>query len=66
MAGKPHGYHLTKEGISGEGTGLGGEVHGIREGTREYGSSEGTPQEGKDSTKLLDSTRSCRTEKLNS
>ena len=32
MAGKPHGYQLTKEGISGEGAGLGGEVHGIREG----------------------------------
>ena len=57
MAGKPQVYHLTKEGLSGEGAGLGGEVHGIREGTREYGSSEGTPQEGKDSTLPLDSTR---------
>jgi hypothetical protein len=66
MAEKPHGYQLTKEDISGEGTGSCGEVHGIREVTREYGPSEGTPQEGKDSTRPLESTSFCGTEKLNS
>lgn len=57
MAGKPYGYHLTEEGISGEDTGLGGKVHGVREGTSKYEPSEGTPQEGKDSTRPLDLSR---------
>jgi hypothetical protein len=47
MAEERRGYSLSEEGVSGKGPGLGGEVHGIREGTREYGSSEGTPIEGR-------------------
>ncbi|MFH1212275.1 MAG: Fic family protein [Candidatus Woesearchaeota archaeon] len=57
MAKKPHGYNLAEEGVSGKGSGLGGEVHGIREGTGEYGPSEGTPQEGKGNIPPLDSIR---------
>jgi fido (protein-threonine AMPylation protein) len=57
VAGRPLRYKLPEEGISGEGSRLGGKVHGIREGAGEYGSSEGTPGEGKDSTRPLDSTR---------
>jgi hypothetical protein len=53
----PNKCSISQEGISGKGPGLGGEVHGIREGSREYRSSEGTPQEGKGSTRPLDSTR---------
>jgi len=57
MAGKPRGYKVLEESISGKGAGLGGEIHGVREGAGEYGSSEGTPGEGKDSTRPIDSTR---------
>ena len=57
VAGRPLRYKLPEEGISGEGAGLGGKVHGIRERAGEYGSSEGTHREGKDSTRPLDSTR---------
>ncbi|MBI4378231.1 MAG: Fic family protein, partial [Nitrospinae bacterium] len=57
VAGKPQGYKLPPEGLSGEGSGLGREVHGVREGGGGYKSSEGTPEEGKDSTRPLDSTR---------
>lgn len=32
-AGKPQRYKLSEEGISGEGSGLGGKVYGVREGT---------------------------------
>lgn len=56
VAGRPGRYKLPKEGISGEDTGLGSEVHGVREGTGEYGPSERTPREGEDSTRPLDST----------
>jgi fido (protein-threonine AMPylation protein) len=61
VAGRPRRYKLPEEGVSGEGPGLGGEVHGIREGTGEYGPSEGAPGEGKDSTRPLDSTRFLET-----
>jgi Fic family protein len=57
MAEARRGYSFPEEGIPGKSSGLGGEVHGIREGTREYGSPEGTSQEGRGSTKPLDSTR---------
>jgi hypothetical protein len=40
VAGRPRRYKLPEEGISGEDTRLGGEVHGVREGTSEYGPSE--------------------------
>ncbi|PIQ93230.1 MAG: hypothetical protein COY75_09915 [Nitrospirae bacterium CG_4_10_14_0_8_um_filter_41_23] len=54
---KPRRYKRSKEDISGKCSGLGGEVHGIREGTGEYESPEGTPQEREDSTRPLNSTR---------
>lgn len=57
VAGKSRGYKLTQKGISREDTGLGGEVHGVREGAGEYEPTEGTPREGEDSTRPLDSTR---------
>jgi len=57
VAKKPHGYNRSKEGISGKGSGLGGKVDGIREGTGEYGPPEGTDRKGKDSTRPVDSTR---------
>lgn len=57
VAEEPCRYKLPEECVSGEGPGLGGEVHGIREGTGEYEPSEGTRREGKDSTRPLDSTR---------
>jgi len=57
VAGKPHRYKLPAEGVSGEGSGLGGEVYGVREGTGEYESPERTPRERKESTHPLDSTR---------
>ncbi len=62
VAGKPLGYKLTAESVSGKDSGLGGEVHGVREGTGEYGPPEGTPREGEDSTRPLDSTRYFETE----
>lgn len=61
VAGKPLGYKLTAESVSGEDSGLGGEVHGVREGTGEYGSPEGTSGEGEDSSSPLDSTRYLET-----
>ncbi len=61
VAGKPLGYKLTAESVSGEDSGLGGEVHGVREGTGEYGPPERTPKEGEDSTRPLDSTRYIET-----
>jgi len=36
VAERPRKYKLPEEGISGEDPGLGGEVHGIREGAGEY------------------------------
>lgn len=57
VAGKPEGYKRPAEGLSGEGSRLGGEVHGVRERTGKYDPSEGTPREGEDSTRPLDSTR---------
>lgn len=63
VAGKPQGYKLSEKGIPAKGAGLGGEVHGIREGAGEYGSSKGTPQEREDSTRPLDSTRYFETAK---
>lgn len=57
VAGKPQGYKRPAEGLSGKGSRLGGEVHGVRERTGEYDPSEGTPREGEDSTRPLDSTR---------
>jgi fido (protein-threonine AMPylation protein) len=57
VAGKPHRYKHSEEGISGKGSGLGCEVYGVREGAGEYEPSEGTSGEGKDNTRPLDSTR---------
>jgi fido (protein-threonine AMPylation protein) len=57
MAKEPQGYNLSKKGISGKGSGLGGKVDGIRARTGEYGPPEGTDREGKDSTRPVDSTR---------
>jgi len=57
VAGKPRGYKFLEEGLSGQGSRLGGKVHGVREGAGEYGSAAGTPGEGEDSTRPLDSTR---------
>ncbi len=61
VAERPHRYKFPEEGISGEDSGLGGKVHGVREGAGKYGSSEGAPGEGKDSTRPLDSTRYFKT-----
>lgn len=57
LAGKSHRYKLTEDSLSEEGSGLGSEVYGVREGTGEYESPEGTPRERKESTRSLDSTR---------
>jgi fido (protein-threonine AMPylation protein) len=57
VAEEPCRYKLPEEGVSGEGSRLGGKVHGIREGVGEYEPSEGTPRKGEDSTRPLDSTR---------
>ena len=57
VAGQPRRYKFIEESISGQGSRLGGKVHGVREGAGEYGSSAGTPGEGKDSTRPVDSTR---------
>ena len=57
VARKPRGYKVLKEGVSGQGSRLGGKVHGIREGAGEYEPSEGTSRKGEDSTRPLDSTR---------
>ena len=57
VAKKPRGYKRTEEGVSGEDFGLGGKVHGIREGAGEYDPAEGTPGNGEDSTRPVDSTR---------
>jgi len=57
VAGKSRRYKLAQEGISREDTGLGGEVHGVREGAGEYEPPEGTPRKGEGSTRPLDSTR---------
>lgn len=57
VAGKPCRYKLPEESVSGKSSRLGGEVHGVREGTGEYESSEGTPRKREDSTRPLDSTR---------
>ncbi|MDP3297302.1 MAG: Fic family protein, partial [Thermodesulfovibrionia bacterium] len=61
VAGKPLGYKLTAESVSVKDSRLGGEVHGVREGTGEYGPPEGTSGEGEDSTRPLDSTRYLET-----
>ncbi len=47
MAGKTRGYKISEEGISGEGSGLGGKVHGVREGTGKQGAVGATPLSGK-------------------
>ncbi len=57
VAKKPQGYKGTEEGISEEDSGLGGKVHGIREGAGEYDPAEGTPRNGEDSTRPIASTR---------
>lgn len=54
---KPRRYKRSEESVSGKGSGLGGKVYGIREGTGKYEPSKGTPQEGEDSTRPLNSTR---------
>lgn len=61
VAAKPCRYKPTEESVSREGSGLGGKVYGVREGTGEYGSSKGTPQEREDSTRPIDSTRYLET-----
>jgi Alw26I/Eco31I/Esp3I family type II restriction m6 adenine DNA methyltransferase len=57
VAERSHRYKFPEKGISGEDSGLGGKVYGVREGAGKYEPSEGTPGEGKDSTRPLDSTR---------
>ena len=57
VAKKPRGYKHAEEGISRKDSGLGGDIHGIREGAGEYDPAEGTPRKGKDSTRPVDSTR---------
>ncbi len=44
VAGRPRRHKLSEEGVSGEGSRLGGEVHGVREGASEYEPSEGAPE----------------------
>ena len=61
VAKKPRGYKRTEEGLSGEDPGLGGKVHGIREGAGEYDPVEGTSGNGEDSTRPIDSTRYLET-----
>ncbi|WP_333653431.1 Fic family protein [Dissulfurispira sp.] len=61
VAGKPHRYKLTEEGVSKEGFGLGSEVYGVREGAGEYKPSKEASQEREDSTRLIDSTRYLET-----
>lgn len=55
VAKKPRGYKRAEEGISGEDPGLGGKVHGIREGAGEYDAADETPGNGEDSTRPVDS-----------
>jgi fido (protein-threonine AMPylation protein) len=61
MAGSPQRHELFETGISEEDTGLGGEVHGVREGTGEYDPAEGAPRPGEGSTRPVDSTRYLET-----
>jgi fido (protein-threonine AMPylation protein) len=61
MAKRPLGHKLSQESLSGKGSGLGSKLHGVREGTGEYGAPEGASDEGEDSTKPLDSTRYLET-----
>ncbi len=61
MAKKPRGYKRPEKGVSGKDSGLGGDVHGVREGAGEYDPSEGTSRKGKDSTRPVDSTRFLET-----
>lgn len=61
LAGKPRRYKCPKKGLSGEDSGLGSKVHGIREGAGEYDPAGGTPGKRKDSTRPIDSTRYCET-----
>ena len=49
VAKMPRGYKPSEEGLSGENSGLGRKVHGIREGAGEYGPTEGTPRNEEDS-----------------
>jgi hypothetical protein len=51
----PRRYKHSQESLSGKGSGVGGEVHGVREGASEYKPPEGDP--GEDSTRPLNSTR---------
>lgn len=53
MEKKPRGHKRTEEGLSGEDSELGGDIHGIREGAGEYDPAEGTPRKGKNSTRLV-------------
>lgn len=57
VAARPRRYKLPEESVSGKGSRLGGEVHGIREGTGKYEPTKGTPRKREDSTRPLDSTR---------
>lgn len=57
VAARPRRYKLPEESVSGKGSRLGGEVHGVREGIGEYESSEETSRKREDSTRPLDSTR---------
>lgn len=61
MAKRPRRYKLSQESLSGEGSGLGGQVHGVREGAGEYKPLERASGEGEDSTRPLDSTRYLET-----
>jgi len=61
VAARPRRYKLSEESVSGKGSGLGGEIHGVREGTGKYEPPEGAHRERKDSTRPLDSTRYLET-----
>lgn len=56
MAASSYEYKHAESGISEEDTGLGGEVHGVREGTGKYEPSEGAAGSGESSTRPVNST----------
>ncbi|MGC2063409.1 MAG: Fic family protein, partial [Thermodesulfovibrionales bacterium] len=61
MAGSTQRHELFEKGLSAENTGLGGEVHGVREGTGEYDPAEGASRPEEGSTRPVDSTRYLET-----
>jgi fido (protein-threonine AMPylation protein) len=57
VAKKPRGHKRAEKSLPGEDSGLGGDIHGVREGAGEYDPAEGTPRKGEGSTRPVDSTR---------